>query len=156
MILATHGHYDHIAGVYPIVKKYSCPFGISSLDNRWTFASKENIPIPNYVSLEKMDIDLDEMPELPFKIEIIKTPGHSKGSVSFYIEELKTVLSGDALFAGTIGRTDLVDGDFNELIKSIKERLFVLPDDTNVIPGHGWNTSILKEKQTNPFLKSDA
>ena len=85
------------------------------------------------------------------KIEIFSTPGHSKGSLSYYIDG--KVFTGDALFYRSIGRTDFYDGDFDELITSIKSKLFTLPDDTKVYPGHGPSTTISDEKKYNQYLR---
>ena len=84
---------------------------------------------------------------------VIHTPGHSRGSVCYYSAENNLLLSGDTLFAGSIGRTDLYGGDYDELMRSIKERLLNLPGETDVIPGHGQPTSIAREGMYNPFLE---
>ena len=97
---------------------------------------------------------IDESSELFIgknKITVIQTPGHSKGGLCFYIDGM--LFSGDTLFYGSIGRTDFIDGDFHELITSIKSKLFILPDETIVYPGHGPSTTIKKEKMTNPYLQ---
>ena len=84
------------------------------------------------------------------RIEIFHTPGHSKGSLSFYVDG--KVFTGDALFYSSIGRTDFYDGDYDTLIESIKTKLLVMPDETIVYPGHGSYTTIKKEKNSNPYL----
>ena len=86
------------------------------------------------------------------KLDVIAVPGHSPGSVAFYQKELGCVFVGDALFAGSIGRTDLWGGDAHELIRSIHQALFTLPDSTVVYPGHGPETTIAYEKSNNPYL----
>ena len=85
-------------------------------------------------------------------LEVFHTPGHSPGSVSFYIRDENVLIAGDTLFAGSIGRTDLPGGDHATLIKSIKEKLFTLPPETMVYPGHGPETTIGDEKRYNPFV----
>ena len=85
--------------------------------------------------------------------KVIATPGHTPGGVCYYSAENSLLLSGDTLFAGSIGRTDLYGGDYDELMKSIKERLLNLPGETDVIPGHGQPTSIAREGMYNPFLE---
>ena len=97
---------------------------------------------------------IDEATQLSIgnhKIKVLSTPGHSKGSLTFYVDN--KLFTGDALFYRSIGRTDFYDGDFDELITSIKEKIFVLPDDTTVYPGHGPSTTILDEKKYNQYLK---
>ena len=87
------------------------------------------------------------------KLKVLYTPGHSPASISFYNEEAGVVIGGDVLFQGSIGRTDLPGGDFDTLAKSIKEKLYVLPDDVVVYCGHGPSTTIGVEKRTNPFVR---
>ena len=86
-------------------------------------------------------------------LEILLIPGHSPGSIAFYSPTNNWVISGDALFAGSIGRTDLTMGDYDTLIHSIKSQLLVLPDETIVYSGHGESTNIKNERENNPFLK---
>lgn len=88
----------------------------------------------------------------PHKASVLFTPGHSPGHVSFYFPEENLVLSGDVLFAGSIGRTDLPGGNHRELISSIKERILPLPDETRVLSGHGEDTTVGQERRSNPFL----
>ena len=85
--------------------------------------------------------------------KVIATPGHTPGCVCFYCEAAKTLFSGDTLFAGSIGRTDLEGGDYDKEIVSVMEKLMVLPGDVEVYPGHGPATSIAEERTTNPFLQ---
>jgi hydroxyacylglutathione hydrolase len=86
------------------------------------------------------------------KIRAIHVPGHSQGSLAFYSESDAFLISGDAFFAGSIGRTDLPGGDYDTLISSIQNNLFSLPENTTVWPGHGASTTILEEKKYNPFF----
>ena len=95
---------------------------------------------------EKIYIGLEEL-------DILFTPGHSPGSVSFYSEKEGFVIDGDVLFDGSIGRTDIPGSDFHTLINSIQTQLFTLPDDTKVYPGHGRMTTVGFEKMNNPFVK---
>ena len=88
------------------------------------------------------------------ELKILFTPGHSPGSISFYAEKEKFVIGGDVLFQGSIGRTDLPGGDFNVLAESIRNELYVLPDDVIVYSGHGPETTIGEEKRNNPFVKA--
>lgn len=86
-------------------------------------------------------------------IDIITVPGHSPGSIALYCPESKFVITGDALFKGSIGRTDLPKGDFMTLVNSIRRRLLTLPDDTAILPGHGPETSVEHERNTNPYIR---
>ena len=107
-----------------------------------------------YVSM-KADVlfaDGDVLELAGMKLKVISTPGHTIGSVCFYIEEEKMLISGDTLFEASVGRTDFPTGSSRQLIDSIKTRLFVLPEDVNVFPGHGEVTSIAYEKTHNPFV----
>ena len=88
-----------------------------------------------------------------FSFDVLFVPGHSPGHVCFYEKAERVLLAGDTLFAGSIGRTDLPGGDSDTLLKNIREKLLCLPDETIVMPGHGPNTTILDEKETNPFVQ---
>ncbi|HHW79451.1 MAG TPA: MBL fold metallo-hydrolase [Acholeplasmataceae bacterium] len=149
-IILTHGHFDHWGGLrklrtlFPKAQLYA-----SSLDYMWYQVGPNN-----YFNYEPtIDVDLigkDELILFDEKIKVIKTPGHSSGSVSLYFN--KTLISGDVLFFESIGRTDLLEGNTNTLFKSI-QNLYKLPLDTNVLPGHGVNTTIKHERVHNPFIK---
>ncbi len=88
-----------------------------------------------------------------YSFEVIFSPGHSPGHLCFYQKETGNLIAGDTLFAGSIGRTDLPGGDHNELMTSIRSKLFTLPDETKVLPGHGPDTTIIRERETNPFFQ---
>jgi glyoxylase-like metal-dependent hydrolase (beta-lactamase superfamily II) len=95
----------------------------------------------------------DEVLEVgSLRLHSLYTPGHAPGHLAFYVEEEGVVFSGDALFAGSVGRTDLTGGSMELLIQTISERLLTLPDETRVLSGHGPETTIGQERQTNPFL----
>lgn len=157
-ILLTHTHYDHIGAVTPLREHYQIPVYVSPLEQDWL-----SDPILNLSGLARHD-DLANIIVAPAEFEweekdyqfedisfkIVPTPGHSIGSVSFIFEEF--VISGDALFKGSIGRTDLHTGNLPQLLNSITTQLFVLPDEQIVYPGHGEQTTIGHEKQTNPFF----
>ena len=157
-IINTHGHFDHVLGEVEVQQKYpNIPILISKDDvSHFSRLEQEMKMFGFNVSSEplKPTSYIDEKTSLFLgnnKIEIFSTPGHSKGSLSFYIDG--KVFTGDALFYRSIGRTDFYDGDFDELITSIKTKLFVLPDDTVVYPGHGPSTTISDEKKYNQYLK---
>ena len=127
-VLLTHAHFDHIGAVDAVREAFHIPVYVH-IDAEGTLAIGS------------------------FNFEIFETPGHSPGSISYYCKEANAVFSGDVLFQMSIGRTDLPGGSFAELIGSIEEKLFVLPDETAVLCGHGPETSIGFEKENNPFLQ---
>ncbi len=157
-IINTHTHIDHVFGVDALKNRYKIPFGIheaelpvlSSASGAAMLFGFEFpvIPKPDFFigTKEKLMLGDDEL-------EVRFTPGHSPGSISFYYPAGKWVISGDALFNGSIGRTDLPGGNFDTLISSIKSALLTLPDDTVVFSGHGPETTILAEKTHNQFLQ---
>lgn len=157
-IINTHGHIDHIFGVKALRDRYNIPFLIHEQENPvlsnavgsamlFGFHVSEN-PKPNeYIQAGKA-ISLGED-----QLEVRFTPGHSPGSVSFYYAAGNWVMAGDALFAGSIGRTDLPGGNHETLLNSIREQLFTLPENTIVYSGHGPATSIGNELKYNPFFQ---
>ncbi|MBR5275673.1 MAG: MBL fold metallo-hydrolase [Bacteroidaceae bacterium] len=157
--LNTHLHFDHIFG-NPFIEK---EFGIAceANDSDWPWAEtiaervarfglryQEKIP-----ALGRVLHDGDVITFGNQTLEAIHVPGHSPGSLAYYLRSENMLFSGDALFQGSIGRTDFADADFDTLITSIKEKLFTLPDETVVYPGHAGTTTIGFEKQYNRFLK---
>lgn len=158
-ILITHTHYDHIGAVEAIRHEYNIPVYVSPIEQEWLTDPKLNFSgLMNHNDIEDIIVQpaehLFEMGQtltfgdLSFKV--VPTPGHSPGSVSFIFAEF--VITGDALFRGSIGRTDLPFGDMEQLKKGIKAELFTLPDDLRAYPGHGPVTSIGREKKMNPFF----
>ena len=156
-ILLTHGHFDHCWGVASLVRRYGCPVYMDPADK----------PVLHMKStlLDRLmpGAEVEPFDFLPLSDgmvlraggaswQVIATPGHTPGGVCFYCEEAQVLLSGDTLFAGSIGRTDLMGGDYDALIKSIMDKVMGLPGDTDVIPGHGHPTTISREAATNPFL----
>ena len=155
-IIATHTHFDHVLGVDTVRVKLNIPFLIhrddlpmlESMQSRVRqFMGFEVPPPPKVDGYLK---DGDSLKVADETIHVLHTPGHSPGSVSLAGDGY--VLTGDALFNQSIGRTDLPGGDLNTLIHSIRERLFKLDDDTTVYPGHGPETTIGDEKLANPFV----
>ena len=159
-ILLTHGHADHIAGNATLKERWpDCP-----LVSGYGDASKLVDPVGNLSAgygfrlvSPPADQTVREGERIEFAdmaFEVRETPGHSSGHVVFVVgdQEPAIVLGGDVLFAGSIGRTDFPDGSFPELKRSIHEKLFTLPDDTVVYPGHGPETTIGDEKATNSFV----
>ncbi len=157
-ILNTHGHFDHIAGEIEVQKNYpDIPILINKNDFHHFNRLEDELKMWGYnIKTDPLKPTgyIDENSNLAIgnnKINIFETPGHSKGSLSFYIDN--KLFSGDALFYMSIGRTDLAGGNYNTLIASIKEKLFPLPENTIVYPGHGQNTTIFNEKQKNTYLR---
>lgn len=155
-ILATHGHIDHVGQVGYLKEIFNVPFYLNFKD---IFLTNEEL-FPSFAAaLEAKqcplpDVDLDKLDSITIgsiHFKIIKTPGHTPGGVSFYNPEHKLVIVGDTLFSGSIGRTDLPGGNPHQLSNSLKT-LMELPDETIVYCGHGPNTTIKKEKLTNPFI----
>lgn len=149
-ILLTHAHVDHIGAVPEINKALNCEFVYLAAGDTELYNSPENhiLPyLPPVADLPKTTAVWD----VP-GVKLLLTPGHSKGGSCFYFAEEKFVISGDTLFAGSVGRTDLPGGSFAELEKSIRKELLTLPDDTVVYPGHGPRTTIGEEKRSNPYL----
>jgi hydroxyacylglutathione hydrolase len=156
-IMSTHGHIDHICGNSKFIEKYNIPFYMNNEDiflvkEAPSYASAFGMemsppPIPDYELLDGMEYELGGD-----KLQLIHVPGHSPGSMAFYYEKDAFVITGDALFAGSIGRTDLPMGNHEQLLKSINEKLFTLPQHTAVFPGHGPDTSIGNEMRENPFF----
>lgn len=157
-ILNTHGHFDHVMGEVEVQQNYpEIPIYINKEDESHFSRLQEELKMWGFgVQIEplKPTMFIDETTSLKignYDIKILHTPGHSKGSLSYYVDG--NLFSGDALFMRSIGRTDFYDGDFDELITSIKTKLLNLPDETKVYPGHGPATTIAAEKKYNPYLK---
>ncbi len=156
-ILLTHGHFDHTWGVAPLVKRFGCPVYMSKADDySLRFGSSLLDRLQIHKTVEPFDYqDVSDGQVIHAggtDWQVITTPGHTPGCVCYYCEAAGVLLSGDTLFAGSIGRTDLEGGDYDSLIKSVMDKVMGLPGDTDVIPGHGHPTSIGREATTNPFL----
>ncbi len=158
-VINTHGHIDHIAANHEMVKNYSVPIYIHEFDriflNRSDLNGSDVLGISYYPVEEKWIKNVKDGDIIPFgeiNLKIIHTPGHTPGSICIYIEKENILFSGDTLFKFSIGRTDLPGGNYKEIIKSIKEKLFSLPEDTIVYPGHMEKTTIKNEKMANPFI----
>lgn len=158
-IILTHAHFDHIGAVEEIRKKFNVPVYIHENEADWLIDPAKNgsqlFEVGKLVKGNRADFVLTDEKELKigdFSFQIAETPGHSPGSLSFYFKEAGFVIAGDALFSGSIGRTDLPGGNHAQLLKSIHEQLLILPEETIVLPGHGPATTIGQEMDSNPFL----
>ncbi|HEY0245247.1 MAG TPA: MBL fold metallo-hydrolase [Mucilaginibacter sp.] len=157
ILLNTHCHIDHVLGNKFVFDQYGLKpqFNIGeseTLEAVVAYAPSMDI---RYEVSPLPDVYLPETGTVSFgntELSLIYAPGHSPAHLSFYDEKAGYVIGGDVLFRGSIGRTDLPGGDFEQLIKNIEEKLFILPDATIIYPGHGPETSIGFEKQYNPFL----
>lgn len=157
-ILITHGHIDHIGGAMKLKHATGAPILMNSADFSQLqlldkMAAWIGIPDPGPVTI---DASLEH--DTPIQVgavlgKTIHTPGHTEGSTCIYFPAEKRLVAGDTLFAGSIGRTDLPGGNFQNIIDSLRQRVLTLPEDTIVIPGHGPATSIGEEKESNPFVK---
>lgn len=155
-IIATHTHFDHVLGVNAIRAKLNIPFLIHR-DDLSTLESMQSrvrqfmgFSVPPPPKVDQFLADGDSITIGHDTVKVLHTPGHSPGSISLAGRDY--VLTGDALFNQSIGRTDLPGGDLTTLVRSITDRLFRLDDETIVYPGHGPETSIGDEKLTNPFV----
>ncbi len=155
-ILLTHGHFDHIFGVKALKAKtgarvYAFEAEKALLEDPGLNIS-EGVGRPETVHPDEFLTDGRELELCGIGIKVIHTPGHTAGSCCFYVEEAGFLIAGDTLFEGSVGRTDLPTGSTRTMMDSIREKLFVLPDDTRVYPGHGGSTTIGFEKENNPFF----
>jgi len=157
-LLLTHGHFDHILAVKTLKERFGIPVYMSPAD-----APVLEIAAHYGFALQAPEIDSDfeftpvadeqKLSFGPLDFKVISTPGHTPGCVCYYDEEDNIVFTGDTLFAGAIGRTDLQYGDYDSEIRSIMEKLIFLPGETDIFPGHGPTSTIARERRENPFLE---
>ncbi|MDO9542108.1 MAG: MBL fold metallo-hydrolase [Kiritimatiellia bacterium] len=155
--LITHGHMDHISALELLWTQVKAPIAMHGADAEWAFGPANQMP--PYFSVPRRPGNIkhilkggEKWEEDGFRYEVIATPGHSPGSVCFYFPDENTLFSGDTLFQDSVGRTDLPGGDMRQLTNSLRI-LAVLPPLTKVYPGHGPETTIAREIESNPFLK---
>ena len=160
-ILLTHTHYDHIMSVEAVRQAYNPPVYVTEAEKDWLMSPIDNLAgLPRHDDMEDVIVnpaehyfDFTEDYNIKnFQFKVVPTPGHSIGGVSFIFDREETVFSGDALFKETIGRWDLPTGNHEQLLTSIQEQLFTLPNHYRVFPGHGWDTTIGHEKVFNPHF----
>lgn len=156
LLLNTHCHIDHVLGNYFVKKTYKVPFFIHPVELPVLKAVKtyaSNYGFPGYVE-ELPDGELQEGKDVlvgKTQLQVLFVPGHSPGHVAFYEPAQKILIGGDVLFYRSVGRTDLPGGNPDTLLASIHQKLFTLPDDVTVYPGHGPTTTLGEEKVSNPF-----
>lgn len=157
-LLNTHGHFDHIMGNAFVAGKWNLETYIHASDKPHLARAQQYREMFGY-KIEQPPlntVDVTDGSEVKFgesTLKVIHTPGHTKGGVCYYSESDKFVITGDSLFSGSIGRTDLPGGDYEELMESLLEKILKLGEDYTVYPGHGPATTIGHEIATNPFLR---
>lgn len=158
-ILLTHAHFDHIGGVDALRSKYDCPVYLHAAEKDWLTDPAKNgslrwaeVTPPILTRLPEHGLtDGQELELIGQTFHVKHTPGHSPGSVSLLVGDL--LFAGDALFRRSIGRTDLPGGNQDQLLRAIREKLYTLPEDVLVLPGHGPETTIGEERRENPYVR---
>jgi glyoxylase-like metal-dependent hydrolase (beta-lactamase superfamily II) len=163
-LLCTHGHCDHIAGNGPLKQRWpECPIVIGTGDAEKLTSAKLNLSEPFGVPITSPPADRtlregEQFAAAGLEFDVLETPGHSVGHVVYLCRQTQPwrLFGGDVLFQDSVGRTDFPDCSFDILRNSIHQKLFTLPDDTIVLPGHGPETTIFREKRRNPFVGAPA
>ena len=156
-ILVTHTHFDHVGAVAPVAKATGAEVWVPEIEKPVLADIMSYVPWPGFGPFESWDAEHTvkggERLELAgFEIDVVFTPGHSPGHVTYSVADEAAVFSGDVLFQGSVGRTDLPGGDWPTLLDSIRSLVDSLPEETTVYPGHMGVTSLGAERATNPFL----
>jgi hydroxyacylglutathione hydrolase len=156
-ILLTHTHFDHVGAVAPVAKATGAEVWVPEAEKFVLDDIMSFVPWPGFGPFESYDAEHtltggDRLELAGFQIDVLSTPGHSPGHVTFSIPDQMAIFSGDVLFQGSVGRTDLPGGDWNTLLESIRGLVEGLPEETTVYPGHMGLTSLGAERAGNPFL----
>lgn len=156
-ILLTHSHIDHVGAVAELAEEYSCPVLLHAEAEEMLRALPQQAAMmgTKFGKVPAIDryIGAGETLEIgALRLRSLYTPGHAPGHLAFYVESERLVISGDAIFAGNVGRVDLPGGSMEVLMKSIREEILTLPDETRLYPGHGPETTVGEERASNPFL----
>ncbi len=157
-LLCTHGHFDHIMGNAFVTRKWNIPTYIHPEDKGQLERAQQYCQMFGYtIEQPPLDtIDVNDSDIVTFgesELKVLHTPGHTRGGVCYYSEPDKLIFTGDTLFAGSIGRTDLPGGDYDALMESLLTKVVKTDPYSKVLPGHGPETTITVEMQTNPFLR---
>jgi hydroxyacylglutathione hydrolase len=157
-ILVTHAHIDHVGAVAALAEEYACPVLMHAeaepmLRQVPTQAMTMGLRFGKVPAADRYIEDEEILDVGGLRLKSLYTPGHAPGHLALYVEDEGVVVSGDILFAGSVGRTDLFGGSMEVLMRSINERLLTLPNETRVYPGHGPPTTIGDERAHNPFLR---
>ena len=150
VILLTHAHVDHIGACGPVAKKLGIEKVCLNAADAPLYSSPENHLLPYLPPAKGLPPVMDYFLQEDFSV--LETPGHTPGSVCLWFRDYNVLFSGDTLFQGSIGRTDLPGGNYEELMRSIREKLLVLPEDLRIFPGHQYWSTIGREKRSNPYL----
>lgn len=159
-ILLTHGHADHVSGLADLERRHPAPVYLHPRDAAWAFSPRNTIP-PFYAPPDRAPAELravndgDRLAVAGLDIRVIATPGHTPGGVCYWLEREGRLFTGDTLFRGTVGRTDIPGGDARALSASLA-RLAALPPETRVYPGHGEPTTLAEERARNYFFSAAA
>jgi hydroxyacylglutathione hydrolase len=156
-ILVTHCHFDHIGAVSPVAEATGAPVYVSEIERPVLADIMSYVPFPGFGPYESYEADHtlkggEKLELAGFEIDVLFTPGHSPGHLTYSIPAEQAIFSGDVLFQGSVGRVDLPGGDWETLLGSIGTLVESLPEDTTVYPGHMGITSLGVERRTNPFL----
>ena len=158
LLLATHGHYDHVGAVQALAEAYQAPFAMAQADAYLLEALEDTFAFNGWGPTKKPQVQRwlkagESLEAAGLTLRVLGTPGHTPGGLCFWHEASASLFSGDTLFAGSVGRSDFEGGDHGALIASIKRELFPLPDATRVYPGHGEASTLGREKRENRFLR---